>query len=49
VRHQKEQSMLIAAEALSAHGWQRTARASRVLAAYRSRVGWDDETLKTAS
>jgi hypothetical protein len=49
VRRQKEQSMLITAEALSAHGWQPTARASRVLAAYRSRVGWDDETLKTAS
>jgi len=48
VRHQREQSMLLIAETLMAHGWQPGPRAVRVLAAYRDRLGWNSETLKAS-
>jgi hypothetical protein len=48
VRHQCEQSMLLIAETLVAHGWQPSPRAVRVLAAYRDRLGWDLGTLQAS-
>jgi hypothetical protein len=45
VRHQIEQSMLLTAEALMAHGWQPTGRATRVLADYRAVLGWAEGAL----
>ena len=48
VRHQREQSMLLIAETLVAHGWQPSPRAVSVLAAYRDRLGWDLGTLRAS-
>ncbi len=48
VRHQREQSMVLVAETLMAHGWQPSPRAVRVLATYRNRIGWNPDTLKAS-
>jgi hypothetical protein len=48
VRHQREQSMVLVAETLLAHGWQPSPRAVRVLTAYRNRLGWELGTLKAS-
>jgi hypothetical protein len=48
VRHQIEQSMLVTAEALIAHGWRPTGRATRVLADYRAVLGWAEGALQAS-
>jgi hypothetical protein len=48
VRHQREQSMVLIAETLMAHGWRPSTRAVRVLTLYRNRLGWDLDALKVS-